>query len=286
MGCMCSSASKSFDNSKISDDKDGNFKYNINQGDLIYGIRDSRDDYMFEFFEKNGFKEPHHVYADDRHIHAGLSSLMGKKDSEYYDTFKSLAELERRILNDYKSELCNIHCQENGYTIDAGLDDERKYIHALLNSNTLNLSELKVRSKNGIISSIEPTGGVIGFKIIRRACKFAIDYTILTNHRIHFILDGLDIKGIVLKKTLEQILKRKYYRKDSVLNMKPYVPITTSELRKVFRFFDAHGEITGNKFFYFYRNKTRVTPPWGKKGSKIYNHWYQAIIKKEIVFGI
>jgi hypothetical protein len=89
----------------------------------------------------------------------------------------------------------------------------------------------------------------IQWKVIRAACKFGIEYVVKhspPNRRIHFALDGISDRDVLVKTEFTCRLGQQA------------VPITTSELRSVYRnWSDEYSEKV-----WFYRNFMCVPPPW------------------------
>jgi hypothetical protein len=88
----------------------------------------------------------------------------------------------------------------------------------------------------------------IQWKVTRASCKFGIEYVVKhspPNRRIHFVLDGIGDHDIIRKARLTGHAGQKA------------VPITTSELRAVYRHWNVYREKV-----WFYRNFMCVLPPW------------------------
>lgn len=83
---------------------------------------------------------------------------------------------------------------------------------------------------------------------VRRACKFGIKYILADNTgALHYILDGIVMNEVVSKAT------RPLFTGDQG------VPITTSELRFIFRYWHL---IKNNRKFIFWQNFNDVIAPW------------------------
>lgn len=91
--------------------------------------------------------------------------------------------------------------------------------------------------------------------IVRRACKYLLYYIVANKEKIHYALDGLDIKTIVDRehRDLPSLSDRRGNREKRPAK----VPVCTSEVREIFRnwgFFKD--EIT------FYMNLNETVAPW------------------------
>jgi hypothetical protein len=97
---------------------------------------------------------------------------------------------------------------------------------------------------------LSKTGDDYKYKMIRRCCKFGIKYiaSINKNGIIHFVLDGIDDMLTIVNKTFRD----------------GQVPITTSELRYVFR----NWKILQNRVI-FYLNQDETTVPWIAGNSRL-----------------
>jgi hypothetical protein len=87
-------------------------------------------------------------------------------------------------------------------------------------------------AKEGIFEQMRD---LMRYRRIRRGCKFGLVYTaeaIAPTARIHFILDGLPLERVIDKTPVKA-------RRDGAPEAWDFVPITYSELRAVFRHWDA-----------------------------------------------
>ena len=84
---------------------------------------------------------------------------------------------------------------------------------------------------------------------IQRACKFGIDYILqnLKGAQVHYIVDEIVLNDVVAKEKM------------GLWTGKVGVPITTSELRFIFRNWNR---FRNNKDFCFYLNYRKVGAPW------------------------
>ena len=87
---------------------------------------------------------------------------------------------------------------------------------------------------------------------VRRSCKFGIEYVVQNlGGRIHYVLDGIDIKKVVDRAT---ITNKSGYEK---------VPICTSELRFLFRQWQRFGSKVQ-----FWQNYDHCAPPWADSATQ------------------
>jgi hypothetical protein len=86
-------------------------------------------------------------------------------------------------------------------------------------------------------------------KVIRGACKQAIVHTVNRGRTIHFLLDRLDVEGIITKCR---------------------TGFTASELRYVFRNYNG---TPGQEQIRFYMFGNEVPPPWHGRAQEMVNHY-------------
>lgn len=104
---------------------------------------------------------------------------------------------------------------------------------------------------------------------LKRACKFGIAFVatheelLKSNARIHYALDGLDMKTVVDKAEITRVVKTQQVTvKPGSVETRPvrqdtFVPITTSELRYIYRHWAALQE---RVLFYVNYQRTAVAP--------------------------
>lgn len=114
------------------------------------------------------------------------------------------------------------------------------------------------------------TDANIQWVIIRRACKFGIEWVVEntgTQSEIHFVIDGLDMAEITTKKALK-----------TTGRVEPAVPITTSELCSIYRKWHRPGY---KHRIRFYLNQLETEPPWeNKKTSNVWEVYGKARFDK------
>lgn len=89
------------------------------------------------------------------------------------------------------------------------------------------------------------------FLAIRRACKFGIEYvTQVNNGTVHYVLDGINMTDVIGR------LDRP--RPGNIRG----VPITTSELRYLFRNWHRLQALHDTRKLIFWRNRAPALPPW------------------------
>lgn len=86
---------------------------------------------------------------------------------------------------------------------------------------------------------------------IRRACKFGIEYiSQIKGGTVHYVLDGIDMSNVVGKKTTR------------LWTGTTGIPITTSELRYLFRNWYRLKELEAQHKIIFWKNYVRFDSPW------------------------
>lgn len=213
------------------------FNENFNAGDIIYGVWEAREPYV-------GSLPPDLVDAC--------------KDSGAYltcDDYNNRSWLGRAQCNGKK-----IVAPDSKQAIDANVD-------VFQNGGVLNQQQAasvraffdklcsSKRSPKKALSAdpekVKDAGkGRIEELQIRRACKYGLEYVLLTlKQQVHFVLDAptgvgvsLDVKTIVEKQQFEE-----------------WVPITTSELRCCFR---NRSKWMPTGRLKFYLNLVEVSAPW------------------------
>lgn len=228
----------------IKDNWDGN------RGDMMYGIGEQINIYL------------EHVY-----------SLTGSKGS-VRNQAHSLKETKYAAINTYNVALSNDKFNTNHGTIAvtpptstkqvtqkylAALNAHKKYAPSTTSGNVGATPKLLTALQKGN-DSIAADSSAKGLKAaakelaIRRSCKFGIEYNVEKGARIHYILDGMDMKKVSEKAKFDKVIH--LYGGDLVFKK---ISICTSELRYLFRNWQKI-KSTGHVLFYW--NYTSVKPPW------------------------
>lgn len=85
---------------------------------------------------------------------------------------------------------------------------------------------------------------------VRRACKFLLSDSIMSNKTILYALDDLDLIKIPFRTQFEE-------RNTSGTVTFSKIPVCTTELREIFRYWDYY-----QKYVVFFNDFHQVTPPW------------------------
>lgn len=178
---------------------------NFTKGDLLYGLQSYRDPYLKPILKKTGYE----FCTVDRFNNKFTPQLM---DNETFSTKKYL-ELRGKIEN-----------------------HEQKILDPQIAAYMITIME-DALIKNEVFE------GMKNEDLIILLCVKAIDYTIERNHKIHFILDHIDIDKIFSKE----------YEKDGK-------GFTNAELKYIYHNWQQlqHGII-------FYDNGRVVDAPWIKE---------------------
>ena len=118
--------------------------------------------------------------------------------------------------------------------------------------------------------------GTVTMLMIRRACKFGLEYMIMAlQRRVHFVLDVPYNAGIELD--MQDVVDKARYSGANRDDVNGAVPITFSEIRCCYRN-RAQWEPTGRLKFYL--NLNEVTSPW-QRNPALWQQYDQARAKKQ-----
>ena len=214
----------------------------FSRGDLVYGIHSARTIALRTIDSIQNYRW---YYADAYNNHYGIG---------YGDAF---AETSTQRKNTEKQELVNQHM--SGKNSDVALASSnadspafaRAYYQGIRNSRYAPTKVFDYRHNQLVAESRRTLADAQKAKAVRKACKFGIGMVsslppFSTNQaKIHFILDGLgDLGDIAQKKALTSVGRT-------------YVPITSSELAFVYRFWSQLRNTVK-----FYVNQKEVVAPW------------------------
>jgi len=215
------------------------------RGDLIYGMSRQRDRYKAHYQQETGNEIENDSWwsMDQYNDTLGLSSPMMRVE-----------QLDAFIVYDQANPTTVTSRVFHGDILQRIVATPRRDPHKIFD-----IDPEKLKAMEGIplaselqISEEQRYARAVSWKSIRRACKFGIEYVVAKHARfgtiIHFIIDGLEDRDI--------LTKRKFR---SSTTGRAAVPITTSELRNVFRRWHLEDF---NEAVYFYKDFVHVRAPW------------------------
>jgi len=223
-----------------------------NRGDLMYGRREQRDIYADEFRRRTGnplppdswwtidqynntwglqmgYQDEAEMLAATSHPDPGHAGASPFRPEDYRHAMEGVPRRDPRDLFQHHGVDEIIH--REGWDVEAPVGFEEVF------------RDTQIR-------------GALGYKQIRRACKFGVEFVVATHQRmgaggplIHFILDGLDDDHVLAK---NKVTVNAAYHVNAV-------PITSSELRNVYRNWANPAFRSAIKF---YRGFVESDPPW------------------------
>ena len=236
-------------------------EFQHDRGDVVYGISDERMRYLT-------------AWADGKVAEVEAAKARGDygpyEQAEYrsdLDSARNLPMRSKLMINDYNEPVArgdfSNPAQPNLYhTYDHEVRDYRdellqhgKYAPALVaNVDVQGLAKDDDRIGGGPVSqnAVEQAYRV---HAVRRACKFGIEYisSLPGAARVHYVLDGIDMDEVVNKATRALWVGT------------VGVPITTSELRYLFRKWSRYKD---TQRVIFYRDGMSTRAPWLEEPAK------------------
>lgn len=229
--------------------------------DVLYGLQAPRETYVFAYIEMR------------------YSNLTPGEKSKYYDL-----EDDDKFPDDYASEIYTQIEKEGTYInsyndpITSGdfsdIDDIRlahpanariNHYHGVLSQTKYTVERVGAATLRSLAKGDERVATATGVDsldpdqlaalrlhlAVRRACKFGIEY--ISRQRdavVHYILDGIKPEDLVNKTTY------------GVMGGAKGVPITTSEIRYMFRNWYSLKRMAMARKIIFYRDQAEVRAPW------------------------
>ena len=212
----------------------------FSRGDLIYGIHSARTEAAQTLDSRHGYNW---YYADAYNNYYGIGTG---------DAFEKTSS---KWTKGGKQKLVNQHMSGKNSNVASSTADSpafaRAYYQGIRNSRYAPTKVFDYGQNQLVAESRGDLAEAQKAKAIRKACKFGIGMVsslppFSTNQaKIHFILDGLgDLGNIAQKKPLTSVGTT-------------YVPITSSELAFVYRFWSQLRNTVK-----FYVNQKEVVAPW------------------------
>jgi hypothetical protein len=232
------------------------------QNDVIYGTLTARDQYVLKYLFNEfcaDFDDPKKAMFDDKF--EDYAARWFNRRTPYINTYnETLSEV---VFRDPTAVAAALNAN-----MSALKHDKREYIRQLDSHTKLSPSQIHSRRQNRgkEDNAITPVTGLNPDQVaklyyyisIRRACKFGIEFfaTSAAQGKVHYVLDGITIQEVVNK--TEYGL---FGSGVSAQQNRTGVPITTSELRYLFRNWFSFSASQRNRIF-FYRLARAVEPPW------------------------
>lgn len=234
--------------------------FNPFRQDILYGISASRETYVFAFIEKEYANQTEQVKAHYRDPVEG-ETYPDDFASDVYNTI----EAEGCYINSYNDPITSGDFSDANRILTAAPTNDRikLYINSLAQTKYAveNIGVATLRSLAKGDDKLLHAGldqitaeDLVATRLhlaVRRACKFGIEYIASKSEAVvHYILDGIKPEDVVDKKTYE------------VMGGGQGVPITTSEIRYMFRkWFELKERAIARKII-FYRDQSEVRAPW------------------------
>jgi hypothetical protein len=190
--------------------------------DVIYGLTMNRNDYI------------------ERYVEHRMKDWDPNEDSEdeFRESLEGLSEKYMSLINSYNEPILDVDfLKKPPYTsVISKIQRGTSYITALQKTRyaidkvheasveALNKGNVTIKDSLKTLSSPEMASAATVLAI-RRACKFGIEYIaqVTRKGKVHYVLDGIDMSDVVGKKAM------------ALWTGTTGVPITTSELRYLFR---------------------------------------------------
>jgi hypothetical protein len=227
--------------------------FNPYEYDVIYGITSRRNDYI------------------ERYVEHRMKDWDPQEDGkrEYYlEQMQGLCEKYMSLINNYNEPILDIDFLKKPPYTNAIKNILKprvaNYIEALQKTRylidkvhdasvaALNKGNVKITKDSLKTMSESDIGTAAMILAIRRACKFGIEYVAqLTNKgTVHYVLDGIDMSDVVGKKAM------------SLWAGTTGIPITTSELRYLFRNWHRLKNCAANGRIRFWKSYVPFDAPW------------------------
>jgi hypothetical protein len=264
--------------------------YEPERNDVVYGLATPRDKYLDDYVEwwlERNWKDPYPgqlFYKTDpltkQNIEPPISTPETRKQGK---SAAIVAKTEKTKINFYNkpiSSMCFDKLNDPVFTTKlrqfrvggqyiANIEKSRSAVSKIgaasyraLAGGRAGLTEPQF---NGL--SERELGDLRFFLAIRRACKYGIDYFLLNGPRdftgsnnaklngapcLHYVLDEI---------TSASIAQSQEFRLSAFQDDRKGKPITTSELRYLFRTWHAYKKLHATRIF-FYRDQNIVAPLW------------------------
>jgi hypothetical protein len=242
--------------------------------DLVYGLATPRDSYLDAYVkwwledvykdrfsgQSFGQSTPEKRKQTQKEI---VTERTEKTKVNYYNKPITVGSFDDLNSVEFKNKLKSLEGEE--YL--RGLEKTRSAVAKIGAATYQSLSKGDSRLTEGQQLTERQLGDLRFFLAVGRACKYGIDYVLTrpavqfktaTNvgmseeHKLHYVLDEI---------TSASIAGKQKFPLSAFDDKRPGTPITTSELRYLFRTWHTFKVLLGNRLF-FYRNQNVTNPLW------------------------
>jgi hypothetical protein len=229
--------------------------------DVLYGLQGSRETYVFAYIEKIYQAQPPEAKARFGAMEEG-DQFPDDFASEVYTAI----EKQGTYINSYNEPITSgDFSQIDRITLARPTEPRILHYHQLLSQTRYAVQRVGAATLRSLAKGDDRLASATGTATlsaqqlaalrlhlaVRRACKFGIEY--ISRQReviVHYILDGIKSEDVVNKTSY------------GVMGGTKGLPITTSEIRYMFRnWFDLKNQAIERKIM-FYNDQAEVRAPW------------------------
>ncbi len=248
--------------------------YNLQRGDLVYGIGEEINKYLTHLSKKGKLQSPFKPTKLKTDRYAAINTYNRALATNAFTMNGTNIEVD---LAKIRTAAVGV----DGSTV--GKDYTQHYVGQLLaspkfspstvsgdldSSTSDKLKTALLKGRDNVNESTDPSDVAAAAKelAIRRSCKFGIEYVLkLDKAMIHYVLDGMDLLKVAQKDWFDKTIPRTgasiSFRK---------ISICTTELRYLFRNWGRIGPTDRVKFYY---NYIAIVPPWTEDFFKATKQW-------------
>ncbi len=248
--------------------------YNLQRGDLVYGIGDEINKYLDHLYNNGKLATTFTAMKLKTDRYAAINTYNRALVTKAFTMNGTNIEVDLAKIRDAAPGVDG-STTKSGYT--------KHYIGQLLASPKFSPSTVSgdlddpssdklktalLKGRDNVNQSTDPADVAAAAKelAIRRSCKFGIEYVLkLDKAMIHYVLDGMDMLKVAQKDWFDKTIPRMgasiSFRK---------ISICTTELRYLFRNWGRIGPTGRVKFYY---NYTEIVPPWTDDFFKATKQW-------------
>jgi thiamine pyrophosphokinase len=226
--------------------------FNVSE-DLVYGVTAQRDVYIDRFIIDKA--------AEALREYQNSPADFDSDEETTQEYWTKLTQRSKIFVNAYNDPIIKTDFSQPVLAIPQPPLGERVYVNKLTQHPKLapqgtkgaTMSSLSKGDSSKAGTDKAALGGaekadLEGLLAIRRACKFGIEFAVTSHYKkVHYVLDAITMTDVLNKTTFPL-----YSGKDGV-------PITTSELRFLFRNWNR---FKGTGRVVFYSGFNAVQPPW------------------------
>ncbi len=248
--------------------------YNLQRGDLVYGIGDEINKYLTHLSKNGKLTSPFKPMKLKTDRYAAINTYNRALVTKAFTMNGTNIEVDL-------AKIRNAAPGVDGSTTKSGYT--KHYVGQLLASPKFSPSTVSgdlddpssdklktalLKGRDNVNQSTDPSDIAAAAKelAIRRSCKFGIEYVLkLDKAMIHYVLDGMDMLKVAQKDWFDKTIPRTgasiSFRK---------ISICTTELRYLFRNWGRIGPTGRVKFYY---NFIDIVPPWSDDFFKSTKQW-------------